>query len=290
MKTIGIFPNTTKPQWREITGLILECVESNGLKAVLEPRELAGEFPDCGCVVADMALTETDLMIALGGDGTILTLARITGYSDVPIMGVNLGRLGFLAEFSPETVAESLKEVLDGDYNISRRMTLECSIIEKKGVGPTQYALNDVVVSSGSISRMVNVTASVNGEYVTTFSCDGLIIATPTGSTAYSLSAGGPIVTPETECFVVTPISPHTLTNRPILLPRDKFIEVKMHDNVTDFKLTVDGQVGTDLCCDDVVRVAVSDRYINLVTSKTTAYFEILRSKLGWGGSKIVSG
>jgi NAD+ kinase len=290
MKTIGIFPNTTKPQWREITGVILQCLESNGLKAVLEPKALGDEFRDCGCLVRDMALAETDLMIALGGDGTMLTLARVTGYSDVPIMGVNLGRLGFLAEFSPEMVAESLEGILGGEYNISRRMTLECSIAGAKESGPSQYALNEVVVSSGSISRIVTVTASVNGEYVTTFSCDGLIIATPTGSTAYSLSAGGPIVTPETECFVVTPISPHTLTNRPILLSGDKYIEIRMHDKATDFKLTVDGQVGTDLCCDDVVRVAVSDRYINLVTSKTASYFEILRSKLGWGGSKIVSG
>jgi len=290
MKTIGIFPNIFKPQWREVTSLVLECIQSCGHKALLEPQDLSQKFPNAGCLIDDVLIDEIDLVIALGGDGTMLTLARIVGHREIPILGINLGRLGFLAEFPPDKIVSDLKEVLCGDYSISRRITLECTIIHQGEPGPKQYALNDVVISSGSLSRMVNLTASVNDEYVTTFSCDGLIIATPTGSTAYSLSAGGPIVTPETECLLVTPISPHTLTNRPILLSKDKQIEVEMHDKETDFKLTADGQVGTDLKSSDIVRVSVSDRSINLITSKRAAYFEILRSKLGWGGSKIVSG
>ncbi len=287
MKKIGIFPNILKPRWREVTKKILDLVAENGCSAVIEPSHLREKFPDTRCIVSDDKLEKTDLVIALGGDGTMLTLARLIGHRGIPIMGVNIGGgLGFLAEFSTKTLISDLKAVLNDEYNISRRITIDCCVLGNGSVERRHYALNEAVISSSELSRLINLRVYLDDEYVTNFGADGLIIATPTGSTAYSLSAGGPIVIPEMECLLVTPINPHMLTNRPLLVSRDKKIRVEMPSEEMNFMLTIDGQIGIKLQKGNIVELTTSSNYVNLITSKRASYFEILRSKLGWGGSK----
>jgi len=287
MKTIGIFPNILKPQWHDVTEQILDLASENGLGVVVEPPRLRENFPDARCIVPDRKLEETDLVIALGGDGTMLTLARLVGHRSIPIMGVNIGSgLGFLAEFSTKNLSSDLKAIFKGQYNISRRITIECCLLRNGTSRRQGYALNETVISSSKLSRLINLRVYLDDEYVTNFGADGLIIATPTGSTAYSLSAGGPIIIPEMECLLITPINPHTLTNRPLLVSRDRKIRVEMPHEDTNFMITLDGQVGVKLEKGDAVELGASDNYVNLITSKSASYFEILQSKLSWGGSK----
>jgi len=288
VKTIGIFPNTSKEKWLEITGRIIDIVAKRGMRVVLEPPQLRRNFPKAKCISPDLTLRDSDLAIALGGDGTMLTLARVVGRHGIPIMGINLGGLGFLAEFSTKNLTSSLKEVLKGRYNISRRITIKNRLLRGERIRYNPPALNEVVISSPTLSRIIDLKLYVDNECVTTFRADGLIVATPTGSTAYSLSAGGPIVIPEMRSLLVTPINPHMLTNRPLLISGDKKIRVELPTDDENFMMTIDGQVGVKLKKGDVVELMGSDKYVNLITSKHRSYFEILRSKLGWGGSKNV--
>lgn len=225
---------------------------------------------------------ETDLIVVLGGDGTLLSVARRAD-ARVPILGVNMGELGFLTEVAESEAMEMLRRVLDGRYEVDRRMTLTAAL-ERDGRTKQRYrALNDVVVSNGAQARIVHCTVSVDGLPFTTYRADGLIVATPTGSTAYSLSVGGPIVEPTIEVLLVSPISPHTLSNRPVVLRPEAVVRIAIEARQQDAILTVDGQEGTPLRGGDVVVVKRARTSVSLVRSPDRTHYDVLRSKLGWG-------
>jgi len=223
-----------------------------------------------------------DLLIVLGGDGTLLSMARAVGDLGIPIVGVNLGGLGFLTATTLDEMLPSLEAALQGRMVIEDRLMLLARVVRNGAVVCEHMALNDMVITKSAMSRIINLAVSVEGQYATAYRADGLIISTPTGSTAYSLSAGGPIVFPSVEAIVLTPICSHTLTNRPIVLPASHRIEVTIQSD-QEIMLTVDGQVGVGLRERDVVEVIKAAAHIRLVRFPQKDFFSVLRTKLKWG-------
>ncbi len=222
-------------------------------------------------------------MVVLGGDGTLLSVARTAGPHEVPVLGVNLGGLGFLTEIPLDELYPVLGAVLAGEVRPTRRVMLTCRV-ERGGRTVADYvALNDAVINKGAMARIIDLEMSINGEYVTTYRADGLIVSTPTGSTAYCLSAGGPILYPTLGALVLTPICPHTLTNRPLVVPDDVGIEIVQGSASEEVSLTMDGQIGFLLQHRDVILIRRSPKMLPLFTSPKRNYFEVLRTKLKWG-------
>lgn len=224
-----------------------------------------------------------DLIIVLGGDGTLISVARSVAGRNVPIVGVNLGQLGFLTEITRDELPEMMEDVIRGEYHVTDRMMLD-AFIKREGEIVGQYTvLNDVVINKGALARIIDLKTHVDGRLLSNYKADGLIIATPTGSTGYNLAAGGPIIYPEINSLLISPICPHMLTNRPIILWSRSVIEVEVRfeDDVVFF--TADGQVGRKLLPGDRVEVRRSDSRALLVNSPNKDYFEILRTKLSWG-------
>lgn len=226
-----------------------------------------------------------DMIIVLGGDGTLLSAARLVADSrkNVPIFGVNLGSLGFMAEVSLEELYGNLEKALAGKLRADERMMLTARVIRKGKAIAEHTVLNDAAVSKGTFARMVSLEVSVGDDHLTSVRADGLILATPTGSTAYSLSAGGPIIHPSLHCFVVTPICPHTLSNRPIVIPDSSVVRVKLVSRSEGASLSSDGQVVVPLQQNDIVEVKKAKYRVRLIKHPTKNYFEILRTKLKWG-------
>jgi NAD+ kinase len=224
-----------------------------------------------------------DVIIVLGGDGTLLSIARLVGSNNIPIIGVNLGSLGFLTEITLDEMYTSLEQVYQQDFTTSQRLLLT-ACVSREGERIAEYsALNDVVVTKSALARVIDLETCINGQYVTTYKADGLIIGTPTGSTAYNLSAGGPVIYPEMQALVMTPICPHTLTNRPTVIPDTSELQVTLKSENEDVFLTLDGQVGFALRYQDVVHLKKADYMIRLVRPSERNYFEVLRRKLKWG-------
>ncbi len=224
-----------------------------------------------------------DLIVVLGGDGTFLAAARSFGRFDVPLLGVNLGSLGFLTEIPLADMYRAIEGVLVGEARIERRMALGGEIVKKDGRVLPISAFNDVVLNKGAVARISELKVSVGGAYLTTYRADGLIVSTPTGSTAYNMSAGGPIVAPGVDALVVTPICPHAMTQRPIILPGDSEVSVELILKNGDVFVTLDGQESVELRQNDLVKVRRSARAVQMVCSSDRDYFGVLRSKLMWG-------
>ena len=225
-----------------------------------------------------------DALMTLGGDGTMLRGARLVGEQSIPILGVNLGRLGFLTACGggPEELESALEHFMAGDYVVQRRMALAGST--SRNSDEHWRALNDVVVHKGGFARVVHLKVWANGELIGAYAADGLIISTPTGSTAYSLSAGGPVVVPTVESIVLTPISAHTLAIRSVVLPPDAEVAVRADDGPEELLVTVDGQVGTTFTSDDTLLVRRAERPVLVVNFRDTTFFSRMRRKLDWGG------
>ncbi len=283
MQRIGIAAKPTKPEAEPILRKLVTWLREHGREVILD-QEAAGICPELGPGLprADVAAT-ADLVIVLGGDGTLLSVARLIGPRDVPILGVNLGGLGFLTEVTLDELFPTLETVLRDQYDVSRRLTLTARVLRRGEVVASFEALYDAVITMTALSRIVDLEAHVNGEYVATFRADGLIVSTPTGSTAYCLAAGGPIIYPTLPALVIIPICPHTLTNRPLVVPESAVVEIIQGSAEAEVHLTVDGQVGAGLRHRDVVAVQRSARSIALVKSPKLNYFELLRTKLKWG-------
>lgn len=224
-----------------------------------------------------------NLIVVLGGDGTLLSVARNLKGRDVPILGVNLGGLGFLTEISPDEFPAMLEQVTNSNYNISQRIMLDVTVKRNSNKVFDFAVLNDAVITKDALARIIDIETYVNGEYLTTFKSDGLIFSTPTGSTGYSLAAGGPILYPSMKNIMVTPICPHMLTNRPIILPEKVTIKSVLKARDEKVVLTLDGQVGFPLEFGDEIMVKESSHAVRLVKSSSKGYFEILRTKLKWG-------
>jgi NAD+ kinase len=226
---------------------------------------------------------ECDLVVVLGGDGTLLAAARALGGRDIPLFPVNLGNLGFLTAITLDELYPELERALRGEYRVASRRMLHCELHRGSKIVAEYDALNDVVLTKVSMARMIEVEARVDKHFVCTYRADGLIVSTPTGSTAYSLSAGGPIVFPSVAALVITPICPHTLTNRPVLVPDDSVIQIVSRSVNDNAYLTIDGQIGKPLERGDRVVCQRSEKFVNLIRPPRMMFFDVLREKLGWG-------
>ena len=259
----------TKPKQQEVASVAAELVnwfESKKIEASLE-REAA---------------SKADLAVVVGGDGTLLAAARLLGDRQIPILAINHGGLGFLTEVTLNEMYPAIERVLAGHFITEYRMMMDIEVSRAKDRLAGYRALNDVVINRGALSRMIELEARVDGHYVSRFRADGLIVATPTGSTAYSLAAGGPIIFPSMSAMIVTPICSHTLTNRPIVLPPGVKIEIILCSAQEDVQATVDGQVGITLETNDQITVEKSEVAVTLVAPADN-YFDVLRGKLKWG-------
>jgi NAD+ kinase len=226
---------------------------------------------------------ETAGIVVLGGDGTLLSVARHYASLEIPILGVNVGGLGFLTEISLDELYPTMEHVLAGKYAVEERMMLTARLCRQGELCWEKHLLNDAVINKGALARIVELATWIDGEYLTTYRADGLIVSTPTGSTAYTLSAGGPIVYPTLRHIILIPICPFTLSNRPIILPDTVTVTVTFEEEVQDAYLTLDGQEGQALQREDRVEMRVAPQNLKLILSPHRSYFEILRTKLGWG-------
>lgn len=248
-------------------------------------EERLGRSIDAGNVLAERDLAAAvDIIVVFGGDGSFIWVSRMAQGHDVSILGCNLGGLGFLTEFTVDEFFPMMERVLAGDYELEKRDMISCSVVRKNGEREEFTVLNDIVINNGPISKVVDLSIYINEKYVTTFKADGIIFATPTGSTAYSLSAGGPIIFPTLPVITVTPICPHILTNRPIVVPNTKKIRTRVLTDIQNTCLTLDGQVGVPLYLGDEVVLEGSESYVNIIKSPFRDYFSILKTKLMWSG------
>ncbi|MFL5501709.1 MAG: NAD(+)/NADH kinase [Gemmatimonadaceae bacterium] len=228
---------------------------------------------------------QLDALVTLGGDGTLLRGARFLDGRDIPILGVNLGRLGFLTSCQSEDFEPALRNLAGGEYVAQPRMALSARAISPEGETRKQWrALNDFVLHKGGFARVVRLNVFVDGESIGNYAADGVVISTPTGSTAYSLSAGGPVVVPTVESIVITPISPHTLAIRPLVIPADAEVTVEANETPTELLVTVDGQVGTNFVKGEKLKVRKADNPVRIVRFPGATFFERMNVKLGWGG------
>ena len=284
--SFGIWANTDKPAFWKVLPDIISWAKNKSIDLFITTRiesQLKDHDFDYQLIESADDFVKLDFILTLGGDGTIFSLARAVGDRGTPILGIHLGELGFLAEVVLEDMFTRLDEVVGGDYNIQKRMVIKC--IVNNGTEPqTFYALNDIVVDRGKSHRLLNCELLANDDFVAKYKADGLIVATPTGSTAYSLASGGPIVIPTFGSMVVTPICPHTLTLRPIVFPDDQILEISFpEDSEKDMALAVDGQVNEYLESTAKVVIQKAPYKINMVNFTDSNYFNTLRTKLGWG-------
>jgi len=288
MKRIGIIAKQNKPEAVTIVRNLIEWLQPKKVEVYIEEGmgNLFTPHPSATnlCFVEKKEIPSyAEVIIVLGGDGTLLSVARLVEDHDVPILGVNLGGLGFLTEITLEELYRVLERVVQGDFVTDERVVLNAAVIRRGERLAEFVVLNDAVINKGALARIIDLETTINGEYLTTFKSDGLIISTPTGSTAYSLSAGGPIVYPSLHCIIITPICPHTLTNRPIVIPNDVQIRATLKAKQQEVILTLDGQQGFSLEFEDVVEVRKAEGRILLIKSPYRHYFEVLREKLKWG-------
>ena len=281
MKRIGIICKRGGIEAVELLRNFVPWLKNKGYNIFVEP-EVAFHLNEEG-VQREQILSLVELVIVFGGDGTMLGVARLVGGKGIPILGINLGGLGFITEVNRDEIYEAVEKTLSGECFIEERIMLNAFVYRGGEKIADFLALNDVVINKGALARIIDLETCVNNIYVTTFKSDGLIIASPTGSTAYSLSAGGPILYPTLNCIVITPICPHTLTNRPIVLPDSFIIEVILASKSEDVFLTLDGQVGFELKKDDKVEVRRSECSTQIVIPAGRDYFQVIRKKLRWG-------
>jgi len=281
--SVGLVIKRGHSQAFALAAVLAQWLRSRGVEILAEP-EAASRLEAVALEKSALA-QRADLIVVLGGDGTLLSIARFVGERETPILGVNLGALGFLTQAAMDEARSSIERVLEGDFTVDRRITLEAKIISSDSPGnhrATLKALNDVVIHKRQLGRLLEMDVTADGQDFCSYRADGLIVATPTGSTAYALSAGGPIIFPTLEVVVLAPICPHTLSNRPVVLPDSCALEVRIDATDHDATLTVDGQEGIALGANDRVLIGRGSSSVALVRS-SHSYFEIWRNKLRWG-------
>lgn len=274
---------------RRCIGLLVKRDDQARKKAIELERWLLER--DVDVVYADgfaKVLPREDIfcMVVLGGDGTFLSAARLTGNRDIPLMGIKFGEVGFLAETLEGRLYETMTALLEGRFYIEERMRLEVSVIREDGKNPRASVLNDLVLNRGALSRLAYSAVYLNGSYLTTFKADGLIVATPTGSTAYSLAAGGPVIHPTVPGIVLTPICPFTLTNRPLIIPDDTEIEIQLEGDATDIFLTFDGQEGVSIGSTDRIVITKGRYPVKMISFSKANYYDVLKARLLWSGGR----
>jgi NAD+ kinase len=288
IKRIGVVCKPHQPDALETLCRLTQWLDERGIKLIGGPEiERERIEHQTGCVVESVTQEDlpksVDLILVLGGDGTMISTARMIGDAEVPVIGVNYGGLGYLAEFPIEELFPALEAILEGNYKVERRVMLSVELRRGEELVTKNRVLNDVVINKSALARIIEIEAHLNGQFVNSFRADGLIVSTPTGSTAYNLSAGGPVIYPSMNAVVITPICPFTLSNRPIVVPDDSLIEVRLMTDNEDVALTLDGQVGFPLQVGDRVVIRKSRTTFNLVQPANRNYFDVLRDKLRWG-------
>ncbi len=288
IKRIGIVVKPHQPEALKTICEVVEWLGERGISVVGGPeieRERIEHETGCAVETFDHAklAASVDLMLVLGGDGTMIATARMLGDREVPVLGVNYGDLGYLAEFRIEELYSALETILSNNYRQDKRVMLDVELLRGTEQVTHNRVLNDVVINKSALARIIEIEAYSNQQFVNSFRADGLIVSTPTGSTAYNLSAGGPVIYPSMNAVVITPICPFTLSNRPLVVPDDAIIELRLKTNEEEVALTLDGQVGFPLQVEDRVVIRKSATSFNLVQPMNRNYFDVLRDKLRWG-------
>lgn len=282
MQTIGLIVKKNRPQALEQVKGIVPLLQRESKTILVEDTVAPFDAGVRLCPRAEV-IACSDLLLVFGGDGTLLSVARESGAESVPILAVNLGGLGFLTETRAQELHAMLNRVIAGDYAVERRMMLDVHLARAGGEHKSFRVLNDVVINKSALARIIDIETLVDGSYLTTYKSDGLIVCTPTGSTGYFLSAGGPVIYPDLELISLAPICPHTLSQRPIILNDASVITLVLKTPEEDVHLTMDGQVGERLHAGDTVEVRKSAAALQLITSPFRNYFEVLREKFRWG-------
>jgi NAD+ kinase len=288
IKRVGIVVKPHQPEALKTICGVVDWLNQRGITVVGSPEiEHERIAHETGCAVevvdSEKLAASVDLILVLGGDGTMIATARMLGDTEVPVLGVNYGGLGYLAEFRIEELYLALETILAGNYEVEERVMLAVELLRGAENVTQGRVLNDVVINKSALARIIEIEAYLNKQFVNSFRADGLIVSTPTGSTAYNLSAGGPVIFPSMNAVVITPICPFTLSNRPIVVPDGSLIELRLITQNEDVALTLDGQVGFPLKPEDRVVIRKSKTTFNLVQPMNRNYFEVLRDKLRWG-------
>jgi len=282
IKTVAIVSKPDRPELAEVLPQLCKRLKEHGYSVVMD-NESAGYYPGQLAMARDeFAQLAPDLVLVLGGDGTLLSASRAVASSGTLILGINLGTLGFLTEVQLSGLYPALDAIEKGDYLVDSRSMLSCSLLRNGSTLTTHVALNDLVVSKSAIARLNSFQLFVDSEFVSSYKADGLIIATPTGSTAYSLGAGGPILKPDVQAFLITPVSPHGLTHRPVVVRDTVVIEIRVNTGQEQAYLSLDGQVGMPVQEGDLVRCVKAEHPAKLLRFQKT-FFEVLSTKLKWG-------
>lgn len=278
IKRVGVILRPSSPELKELFYRVKAIFESYNVEVMLDSISasmigLYGQDFEWLC-------KECDILITLGGDGTLISAVRRSHQSSIPVLGIHAGKLGFLADVDPAEAEDFIASLMSGDYRVDKRLMLEVEIATKEN-STTLFALNDVVVTRPSISKMIHLDAMAHGQVINTYYGDGLIVSTPTGSTAYNLSSGGPVLFPLTHAFIMTPICPHSLTQRPVVLPGHLEVSLKTYDEQA--VVSIDGQEMYEFNSEDVIKVKVSSQSAKLIHRLEHNYFDVLREKLKWG-------
>ena len=282
-QSIGIISRPRRSDLCVVVPPLLKWLEARGIKTLLD-EETANCLPNgTKGLTRQQVADASQLLLVLGGDGTLLAAARLAAPRGIPVLPVNMGSLGFLTNFTLQELHPALDDTLEGRFSLSERVLISVDLERAGKVIDTQRVLNEVVINKGALARMIELELMIDGDFVCRYRADGLIVATPTGSTAYSLSAGGPIVHPAVESFIITPICPHMLSDRPLIIRDSSTVEMKLSGNTESVFLTLDGQRGIPMQPADIVRAGRAKELLKLIQPPKKSYFEILRSKLKWG-------
>ncbi len=281
--TIGIISRPRRSNLEVVVPPLLHWFAARGIRTLYD-TETAGALHDSSNgVTREEVAEQSQLLLVLGGDGTLLAAARVAAPLGIPILPINMGSLGFLTSFTIDEMYPALEQVLAGRFSCSERVMLDVELHRDAEVIERQAVVNEAVINKGALARMIDLQLTIDADFVCRYRADGLIVATPTGSTAYSLSAGGPIVHPGVESWIITPICPHTLSDRPVVVRDSSLIEVHISGDTESVFLTLDGQTGIPMQAADVVRMRRANERLRLIQPAQKSYFEILRSKLKWG-------
>lgn len=287
-KTIGVFGKYQDASVEKPVKALTAHLEAKGLEVKLgynTASEIVRDLPQE--LLHEELHQDIDLAIVIGGDGTMLHVARRMAEVDIPVVGVNLGRLGFLTDIPQADMLEEVDQILAGNYDIEHRIMLNVRVYDGNQLVHQQAALNDIVIGRHSLEKLISWQAHVNGDFVTAARSDGVILSTPTGSTAYALSAGGAIMHPGTDVISMVPVSPHTLSNRPITLPASSEVSLSIHNRTENCAhVSSDGLIGFNLAGHEIVKITRSEHSVQLIHTKSYDYFAMLRAKLGWGGAQ----
>jgi NAD+ kinase len=282
-RSIGIFSRPRRADITDIVRPLLEWLAKRGIRAVYDTETAASLRDESGGRPREMLAQESDLLLVLGGDGTLLAAAREAAPRGIPVLPINLGSLGFLTSFTLGELYSALEGTLAGQLAASERVMLNASLMREGETIESQLVLNEAVITKGALARMIEIELSIDEDFVCRYRADGLIVATPTGSTAYSLSAGGPIVHPAVESIILTPICPHTLSDRPLVVGDTCNVEMRLRGAAESVYLTLDGQKGVLMQSEDRVAIVRAKERLKLIQPHRKSYYEILRSKLKWG-------